>query len=137
MATKKTISKKTTAKKGTARSKKKLDKLQVADGESDLERIESLEDLLGVKQTNPFRTTSKTVLEARMSEMTLTDLQALAVNVGILPSGNKLSLKEKIGRAFQSHPGAGAAYNIGFQRPLIDPSSDAAAEILRISSEGM
>ena len=68
--------------------------------------------------------------------MTLTDLQGLAVNVGILPSGNKLGLKTKIMKAFKSHGGAGAGYNIGWQRPLIDPSSQAAADILKISREG-
>jgi hypothetical protein len=137
MATKKTTSKKVTAKKSAKGSKAKLDKLQVADGKSELDQIKDLEDLLGVKQANPFRTTSKAVLEERMGEMTLTDLQTMAIQVGILPSGNKLTLKNKILRAFKSHAGAGAGYNIGFQKPLVDPSSDAAAEILRISNEGL
>jgi hypothetical protein len=137
MATKKTTSKKVTAKKSAKGSKTKLDKLQVADGKSELDQIKDLEDLLGVKQSNPFRTTSKAVLEERMGEMTLTDLQTMAIQVGILPSGNKLTLKNKIVRAFKSHAGAGAGYNIGFQKPLVDPSSDAAAEILRISNEGL
>ena len=60
----------------------------------------------------------------------------MAVQVGILPSGNKLSLKTKITKAFKSHAGAGAGYNIGWQRPLVDPSSQAAADILKISQEG-
>ena len=137
MATKKTTSKKVTAKESAKGSKTKLDKLQVADGKSELDQIKDLEDLLGVKQSNPFRTTSKAVLEERMGEMTLTDLQTMAIQVGILPSGNKLTLKNKIVRAFKSHAGAGAGYNIGFQKPLVDPSSDAAAEILRISNEGL
>lgn len=137
MATKKTTSKKAMAKKSAKGSKEKLDKLQVADGKSELDQIKDLEDLLGVKQANPFRTTSKAVLEERMGEMTLTDLQTMAIQVGILPSGNKLTLKNKIVRAFKSHAGAGAGYNIGFQKPLVDPSSDAAAEILRISNEGL
>ena len=137
MATKKNTSKKATAKKSAKGSKEKLDKLQVADGKSELDQIKDLEDLLGVKQANPFRTTSKAVLDERMGEMTLTDLQTMAIQVGILPSGNKLTLKNKIFRAFKSHAGAGAGYNIGFQKPLVDPSSDAAAEILRISNEGL
>ena len=72
-----------------------------------------------------------------MNEMTLTDLQTFAIKIGILPSGNKLSLKNKILRSFKSHAGAGSGYNIGYNQPLVDPSSKAAEEILKISKEGM
>ena len=82
------------------------------------------------------RTTSEAVLTERMNEMTLTDLQSMAIGVGILPSGNKLNLKTKIMKAFKSHGGAGAGYNIGFQKPLVDPTSKAAEDILKISREG-
>jgi len=129
---------KTSSKKTKATKKKdKVENLQVADGKNDIEKIKNLEDLLGVKQTNPFGTTNKEVLEERMNEMTLTDLQTFAIKIGILPSGNKLSLKNKILRSFKSHAGAGAGYNIGYNKPLVDPSSKAAEEILRISKEGM
>ena len=133
MSSKKTSSKKTKATK----KKDKVENLQVADGKNDIEKIKNLEDLLGVKQTNPFGTTNKEVLEERMHEMTLTDLQTFAIKVGILPSGNKLSLKNKILRSFKSHAGAGSGYNIGYNKPLVDPSSKAAEEILKISKEGM
>lgn len=133
MSSKKSSSKKTKATKKSI----KVENLQVADGKNDIEKIKDLEDLLGVKQVNPFGTTSKEVLEERMNEMTLTDLQTFAIKIGILPSGNKLSLKNKILRSFKSHAGAGSGYNIGYNQPLVDPSSKAAEEILRISKEGM
>jgi hypothetical protein len=123
--------------KPTSKKTKKIESLNVADGKSDIEKIKNLEDLLSVKQSNPFGTTSKAVLDEKMNEMTLTDLQTFAVKIGILPSGNKLSLKNKISRAFKSHAGAGSGYNIGYNQPLVDPSSNAAEEILRISREGM
>ena len=133
MSSKKTSSKKTKATK----KKDKVENLQVADGKNDIEKIKNLEDLLGVKQTNPFGTTNKEVLEERMHEMTLTDLQTFAIKIGILPSGNKLSLKNKILRSFKSHAGAGSGYNIGYNQPLVDPLSKTAEEILKISKEGM
>jgi hypothetical protein len=133
MSSKKTSSKKTKATK----KKDKIENLQVADGKNDIEKIKNLEDLLGVKQTNPFGTTNKEILEERMHEMTLTDLQTFAIKIGILPSGNKLSLKNKILRSFKSHAGAGSGYNIGYNQPIVDPSSKTAEEILKISKEGM
>jgi hypothetical protein len=137
MTTKKNTSKKVTAKKSAKESGTAVGNLLIADGKTDIEKIKSLEDLLGVKQANPFQTTSGTILEEKMQEMTLTDLQSFAIRVGILPSGNKLSLKNKITRAFKSHAGAGAGYNIAYHRPLVDPSSKEAEDILRISNEGL
>lgn len=138
-----TTPRKTAKTKSTPQSKgakKDINNMQIADGKDNMaqsiDEVKDLEQLLGVQQTNPFRTTSEAVLTERMSEMTLTDLQGLAINVGILPSGNKLSLKTKIMKAFKSHGGAGAGYNIGYQRPLVDPSSQAAQDILKISREG-
>jgi len=118
-----------------------LDNMKVADGRASnmantIDEVKNLEELLGVKQSNPFRTTSQEILTERLTEMTLTDLQSFAVTLGILPSGNKLNLKTKIIKAFKSHGGAGAGYNIGWQRPLVDPTSQAAADILKISREG-
>ncbi len=140
MTKKKTITTRKTNKSKPSKGKKDLSAMQVADGKDSMaktvDEVRDLEQLLGVQQSNPFRTTSKEILTERMSEMTLTDLQGMAVQIGILPSGNKLSLKTKIMKAFQSHGGAGAGYNIGFQRPLVDPTSQAAEDILKISREG-
>jgi hypothetical protein len=133
MPRKKTQSKKSSPKKAV---KKDVNDLNIADGKDDIEKIKNLEDLLGVKQTNPYGTTSEAVLEERMNEMTLTDLQTFAIRVGILPSGNKLTLKNKLKKSFKSHAGAGAGYNVGYQKPLVDPSSKQAEEILKISREG-
>jgi len=144
MAKKKTTKpRKTSNAKATrkpAQDPESIEEMQVADGKDSMaqsiEEVKDLEQLLGVQQTNPFRTTSAAVLTERMNEMTLTDLQSMAIGVGILPSGNKLNLKTKIMKAFKSHGGAGAGYNIGFQKPLVDPSSKAAEDILKISREG-
>lgn len=68
--------------------------------------------------------------------MTITDLQTFGIQVGILPSGNKMILKNKILKAFQKHEGAGMGYHIGYNRPMIDPQSQAAKNILKISQEG-
>jgi hypothetical protein len=135
----KSTRRKTTTKKSPA-PKKDITRMKVADGKDSLaqsvEEVKDLEQLLGVAQSNPFRTTSSEILQERMGEMTLADLQGLAVQVGIIPSGNKLNLKTKIMKAFKSHGGAGAGYNIGWQKPLVDPSSQAARDILKISREG-
>lgn len=127
-------------KKNTVKTKrastKKVEDLKVVDGKSDKETIQNLEEILGVKNANPFGTHSEEELKSIMNEMTITDLQTFGIKVGILPSGNKMILKNKILKAFKTHEGAGMGYNIGYNRPMIDPNSQAAKNILKISQEG-
>lgn len=127
-------------KRDTVKTKKasarKVEELKVADGKSEIEKVKNLEEILGVKNTNPFGARSEEELNSMMNEMTITDLQTLGIKVGILPSGNKMILKNKILKAFKSHEGAGMGYNIGYTRPMIDPGSEAAKNILKISQEG-
>jgi len=115
---------------------KQVEDLKVVDGKSDKEKIQDLEQILGVKNANPFGTHSEEELVERMNGMTITDLQTFGIKVGILPSGNKMILKNKILKAFKTHEGAGMGYNIGYSQPMLDPNSEAAKNILKISQEG-
>lgn len=128
--------KNTTVKKTQKKSTKKVEDLKVVDGKSDKEKIKDLEQILGVKNANPFGTHDEQELVERMNGMTITDLQTFGIKVGILPSGNKMILKNKILKAFKTHEGAGMGYNIGYNQPLVNPDSEAAKNILKISQEG-
>lgn len=127
-------------KKNTAKTKKtstkKVEDLKVVDGKSNKETIQNLQEILGAKNANPFGVQTEEELNSMMNEMTITDLQTFGIKVGILPSGNKMILKNKILKAFKTHEGAGMGYNIGYTKPMIDPSSQAAKNILKISQEG-
>jgi len=116
--------KRSTAKKKNT-PKKKVEALQVADGMTkEITKIRELETILGTAEVNAFGTNSMEVLEDNIKGLTLTDLQTFAVKVGVLPSGNKTNLKNKIIKAFRETPGAGAGYNIGaMTKPIVDPSS--------------
>jgi len=116
--------KRATAKKETT-PKKKVEDLEVVDGmNKDIKKIRELEGILGTAEVNAFGTNSMEVLEDNLKGLTLTDMQAFAVKVGVLPSGNKTNLKTKIIKAFRETPGAGAGYNIGaMTKPIVDPTS--------------
>lgn len=136
---KNTTAKATTKKSAPKRkstAKKQVEDLKVADGKSDQEKIKNLEEILGVKNANPFGTHDLEELKSKIDGMTITDLQTFGIKVGILPSGNKMILKNKILKAFKTHEGAGMGYHIGYNRPMVDPESEAAKNILKISQEG-
>lgn len=92
----------------SSRPKKVKDPLQnikITNGKSyeeDIDRVRKLEELLDVKQTNPFGTSDIRVFEANLAEMNLTDMQAVAVRAGVFPNGNQTILKQKLIKAFKS-----------------------------------
>jgi len=122
MAKKTTKTTKTRASKGTAKKespkgspKDKLDSLNYIDGKSTVEQIKDLENLVGIRETNPYGTTSLDVLTARFSDMNMWELQEFAVKVGVFPSGNRTVLKNKLTKEF-------LAYNKGKGRHIVLPS---------------
>lgn len=117
---------------------KKLDNLKMVDGKSEaVEKIKELHEILGVPTVNPFGTNSIEEFEEKMDEMNLSDLQALAVRVGLFPGGSRLNLKNKLTKEFYSTPGAGAGVDVGFSQPIADPNSPQGKKLLKLMREGL
>ena len=88
----------TTPKKRGRPKKSKLDDLDFADGKKEerIRKAEELEKLVGISDVNPYGTTIASVFEEKLKDMSLVDLQALAVKVGEFPSGTQTSLRNKL-----------------------------------------
>lgn len=102
--TKKSATKATRAKKPTG---KKLNEMNITNGKSysqdrSVEIVRKLEELLDVKQTNPFGTSDARIFEENLASMNLTDMQEVAVRAGVFPSGNQTILKQKLIKAFRA-----------------------------------
>jgi len=104
--------------------------------QKDVEKIKTLEDILGIKQANPYGTNNKEVFEGNMSEMNLSELQALAVRVGVFPSGTKTGLKNKLRKQFSAdnRGGSGIIIERSHQNRL-DPNNPDHAETIRLMNE--
>lgn len=120
-----------------------LQEMDVTDGkernskDEQIKQLRELEELLGTKQMNPFGTLDLATLEENLSEMTQTDLQALAVRVGLPPSRDRLSLKDNIKKEFKNflrHQNLGGSLT---QQPIIDPSSPNYKKAVKLFSEGL
>ena len=102
MANKKT-NKKTS--KASLKKAPKFEELNQTTGKSyedQVSKARELEEILGIPKISPFRTNNKKVFKEMIEDMNLTDLQSLAVKVGVFPSGNKTVLRNKIKKAFNS-----------------------------------
>lgn len=107
---------------------KKTDKIKptiFADGElaEEKEKISSLEDILNPNMGhNPFKTTKEDQFEKNVSDMSVPEMQSLAVELGVFPSGNKTTLKNKLKKEFKKRFLQGKGNVIQTTSPLLETS---------------
>lgn len=134
--------KKTTKKSTASKNNKKLENLNYTDGvdskTKDIDKIKNLESLLGVKSSNAYGTRDRDVFEGQLADMTMTDLQTLAVRVGVFPSGTRSSLKNKLLKQFltDTRGGTGVILNKDTQKKL-DLSDPKQARCHKLMNEGL
>ena len=126
----------TVGRSAATKKQKELDKLNLSDGKLEVEKARELEVLLGINQMNIFKTNNIEVFKENLSEMTATDLQTLAANVGIFPGGNKMALKNRLIKEFISET-KGQRAAMGTQKPIIDPADPNFERVQKLMSEGL
>ena len=126
----------TVGRSAATKKQKELDKLNLSDGKLEVEKARELEVLLGINQMNIFKTNNIEVFKENLSEMTTTDLQTLAANVGIFPGGNKMALKNRLIKEFISET-KGQRAAMGTQKPIIDPADPNFERVQKLMSEGL
>lgn len=77
--------------------------VEFSDGKAKDTKQPDINDLLGFKEKNHFGTSNAAELDEKLESSSLSELQAMAVTASIFPSGTKLSLKNKIKKAFKQY----------------------------------
>ena len=105
---------------------------KVADNRKDIAK--TVEQLMSVTSRDPFKIASGESFEEAVTSMSLSQLQEIAVNAGVFPSGTKATLKNKLLKEYENrtHGRYGASTN---SKPIVDPNSKKARDILRIINE--
>ena len=81
--------------------------LQEADGKNRSEKkqqiaqAKELEDLLAIKDANPYKTLNEDIFEENLSSMSVAEMTMLATRVGINPSGSRSQLKKSLIQSFK------------------------------------
>ena len=132
----------TTGKKEKETTESKLDSLSFSDGKEDerIRKAKELEQLVGLNQINPYGTSIRAVFEEGLGEMTLVDMQELAVTVGVFPSGTKTSLKNKLLKAFREHQRGSSSFIIPSTSEIcsdVDRDDEKFKEALKLMQEGL
>ena len=106
--------------------KKQTKPMEFADGKDHLkeesEEAKNLESILGDNEPSPFGTSNASEFESSLDGMSITEMQELAVNAGVFPSGTKLTLKNKLTKAFKQYS-LGSNKVVQVTKPIVDPES--------------
>jgi len=126
-----------TNKRKTTKKKVTQKPIQYADGKATDDRrdlAKTVEELMSIKSRDPFKLASGERFEEAITTMGLSQLQEIAVEAGVFPSGTKTTLKNKLMKEYENrtHGRYGASTQ---SKPIVDPKSQQAKDILRIINE--
>ena len=101
-----------------------------------IKKVKELEEVLGIKAVNHFGTNDPNIFENNLKESNLSDLQNLAMKIGLFPDGSKPRLKEKLRQEFKRV--TRGSRTIALQQPLsgADPSHPNHEKAKKLMSEG-
>lgn len=127
----------TTRKTPKTKTKKNSKKtMQYADGRADQrgDLAQTVESLMSVKPKDPFKLSSGEDFGDAVGNLSLSELQEIAVKAGVFPSGTKATLKNKLLKEYENitHGRYGASSS---SKTIVDPHSKSAKEILKIINE--
>lgn len=114
--------------KQTKTAKKASKEMMYTDGKAttsnEKERLNDLELLLNPSiLTNHFKASTEQELDSKMADMSMPELQSLAVQVGVFPSGNRTTLKNKLRKEFKNTVFSGKGRVMQSERPMFDFNS--------------
>ena len=113
-----------------------LEEFEFTDGKNrddeTIEELKALESLFGIKESNPYGTMNRQIFAERVGEMTTTDLQNLAMRVGVPPSRNGHELKRLLKNSFDSFVKKHDFGIASAHRPVIDENSPNYEEAKRL-----
>ena len=123
------------SKRKTTKRKTTTKPMQYADGKDNRKEVaKTVEELMSVDTRDPFRLASGESFEDAVTNMSLSELQEIAVKSGVFPSGTKATLRNKLLKEFENR--TQGRYGASTQsKPIVDPKSKKAKEILRIINE--
>ena len=109
--------------------------MEFADGKDHLQDealvATNLEEALGMTKPSPFKEKDLSSFEDSLSSMNLSEMQELAVQAGVFPSGTKMTLKTKLIKCFKQYS-SGMGKVVQVTSPIVDPDSKQGKALLNL-----
>ncbi|MDB4314542.1 hypothetical protein N9955_00785 [bacterium] len=116
-----------------------LEEFEITDGKDrtkeDIEKIKELEDLLGIRDANSYGTNNREVFDEKLADMTVTDMQNLAMRIGIPPTRDRVALRNNLRNSFDGYLKKHSVGAVGDVRPIFDENTDAYKKMKKLMEE--
>lgn len=110
-----------------------LEEMDVSDGKQrDIENLKRFEDLLGTKSMNPFGTLNLETFKEKLAEMNKSDLQSLAMRVGVPPTRDVHDLRKSLTKEFNHFTRYTSSGGNITAKPIVDPSSPEYKKVVKL-----
>lgn len=115
--------------KASKSSKKEIEQIHGKEEDvisTTVRKSKALDEILGMRQTNPFKVSTIQEFQELLKGKNLTDLREIAVTAGIFPSGNATILRKKLIKGFEDFVkgGGSRSSSIPINNPAKFPNSD-------------
>lgn len=116
-----------------------LEEFEVTDGKDrdskEIQKMKDLEEILGIRQMNPYGTLNREIFDEKLDDMTHTDLQNLAMQIGYPPTRDRHALKKGIRKSFDSFLKSHSVGAVFQAQPIFDENSPNYKEAVKLFSE--
>ena len=121
--------------------KEEIDRSEEKNMPTDWEMVEELDDIIPkLQKIREVLHVRSGVFEEKVGDMTLVEMQELAVTVGVFPSGTRTSLKNKLLKAFRDYQRGSSSFVVPSSAsicPDADRESDKFKKALGLMKEGL
>jgi hypothetical protein len=115
-----------------------FEEYEVTDGKQrdvdEIQKMKDLEEILGIKKMNPYGTLDRDIFNEKLDDMTLTDMQNLAMEIGFPPTRDRMSLKRGLKKNFDSFLKQHSAGAVFQPEPIFDQNSPNYKEVVKLFS---
>jgi len=116
-----------------------LEEFEITDGKDresdDIQKLKDLEEVLGIRQMNPYGTHNREIFDEKLDDMTMTDMQSLAMQIGFPPTRDRMALKRGLRKSFDSFLKSHSVGAVFQPEPIFDENSPNYKEAVKLFSE--
>ena len=113
-----------------------LEEFEITDGkdrdDEAIKKLKDLEELLGMRQMNPYGTLDREIFDEKLDDMTATDMQNLAMQIGFPPTRDRMALKRGLRKSFDSFLKSHSVGAVFQPEPIFDENSPNFKETVRL-----
>lgn len=116
-----------------------LEEFEITDGKDrsaeEIQKLKDLEEILGVKQANSYGTFDRDIFKEKLLDMSMTELQSLAMQVGFPPTRDRIALRKGLEKSFDAFLKSHSVGAVFQAKPVFDQNSPNYKEAVKLFAE--